>query len=57
MEQDTEREALIGKITELLREQPFTFEFKVKEKPEGTKIIYELTLEELNAIIGDVQIH
>ena len=44
-------EQVIQQIAELLRNNPFTFEFKVKKKPQGIKVIYEMTQEEMDAIV------
>lgn len=48
------RETVIGKITQMLHEVPFTFEFKVKKKPTGIKVIYECTQEALDAAMKEV---
>ena len=48
---DDKREAVIQNITEMLRRNPFTFEFKVKKRPQGIKVIYEVTQEELNKMM------
>ena len=45
------REQVIQNITEMLRRNPFTFEFKVKKRPQGIKVIYEVTQEELNKMM------
>jgi hypothetical protein len=45
------REQMIQNITEMLRRNAFTFEFKVKKKPQGIKVIYEVTQEELNTMM------
>jgi len=45
------REQMIQNITEMLRRNTFTFEFKVKKKPQGIKVIYEVTQEELNTMM------
>ena len=45
------REAVIQNITEMLRRNGFTFEFKVKKRPQGIKVIYEVTQEELNKMM------
>ena len=45
------REQVIQNITEMLRRKAFTFEFKVKKKPQGIKVIYEVTQEELNTMM------
>ena len=43
---------MIQNITEMLRRNPFTFEFKVKKRPHGINVIYEVTQEELNAMMA-----
>ena len=48
---DEKREEVIKNITEMLRRNPFTFEFKVKKRPQGIKVIYEVTQEELNKMM------
>ena len=35
----------------MLRRNPVTFEYVVKKKPKGIKVIYEITQEDLNAIM------
>ena len=37
-------------IAEMLRNNPFTFEFKVVKKPKGIKVIHEVTQEEMDAL-------
>ena len=49
---DEKREEVIQNITEMLRRNPVTFEFKVKKRPQGIKVIYEVTQEELNAMMA-----
>lgn len=39
-------------IMELLHHTPFTFEFKVKKRPSGIKVIYELTQDEMEIILS-----
>jgi hypothetical protein len=51
-EQKQQRELMIQKLTEMLRHNPFTFEFKVKKNPQGIKVIYEVTQEELSALMA-----
>lgn len=51
MNTDEKREQVILSIADELRRNPFTFEFKVKKKPQGIKIIYELTQEEMDDFI------
>ena len=50
MNNEENRELFIQKVAELLRENSFTFTFKVKKKPEGIKIIWEVTQEQMEAI-------
>lgn len=54
MTQNEHRELAIKKITSMLRRNPFTFEFKVKKKPNGIRIIYEVTQEEMDAITKEI---
>ena len=52
MEQNEEqREQVVQNIADMLRRNPFTFEFKVKKKPQGIKVIYEVTQEEMDSMI------
>lgn len=43
---------MIEGIADLLRCSSFTFEYRVKKKPEGIKVISEVTQEQLNAIMA-----
>lgn len=45
------REQAIQNVANSLRNQPFSVEFKVKKKPKGIKIIYEVTKEELDILM------
>ena len=51
MAQDEKREQVIQNIADMLRTNPFTFEFKVKKNPKGIKVIYEVTQDEMDAIM------
>lgn len=51
MANEEKREQVIQDITEMLRHNPFTFEFKVKKKPQGIKVIYEVTQEDMNRMM------
>lgn len=51
MTPEEQREKMIQNLVGLLRERPFTFEFKVKKKPTGIKVIYEVTQEQMKAIM------
>jgi hypothetical protein len=48
------REQMIERITGLLKTNPFSFEFQVKEKPEGIKIICEITQEEMDVLSSHI---
>ena len=48
MTTEEKREQVIQNITEMLQHNPFTFEFKVKKKPVGIKVIYEVTQEQMD---------
>lgn len=51
MDQEEKREQVVQNITDMLRHNPFTFEFKVKKKPQGVKVIYEVTKEEMDLMM------
>ena len=51
MDQEEKREQVVRNITDMLRHNPFTFEFKVKKKPQGIKVIYEVTKEEMDLMM------
>lgn len=53
MTQEQQREKAIENIAGLLRRNPFSIEFKVKKKPQGIKIIYEVTQEEMEVIVKE----
>ena len=53
MTQEEQREQVVQNITDMLRHNPFTFEFKVKKKPQGIKVIYEVTQEEMDRMMND----
>lgn len=46
-------EQLIQNIANMLRHNHFTFEFEVKEKPSGIRVIYEVTQEQMDSILND----
>ena len=52
MTKEEQREKVIEGIADLLRCSSFTFEYRVKQKPEGIKVISEVTQEQLNAILA-----
>ena len=51
-EQLEQRNKLIDGIANSLRKSPFTFEFEIKEKPAGIKIVWEVSQEEMDAIVA-----
>ena len=55
LEEEQQRERVIQGITEMLKINPFTFEFKVKKKPTGIKVIYEVTQEQLNEAMNQAK--
>lgn len=46
-----QRLLLVNRITEMLMSHGFTFEYVVRKKPKGIRIIYEVTQEEMNAMV------
>ena len=46
------RNRVIADIVEQLLITPFTFEFKVVKKPQGIKIIHEVTQEQMDAMMA-----
>lgn len=51
MAQDEKREQVIRNIADMLRTNPFTFEFKVRKNPKGIKVICEVTQDWMDAMI------
>ena len=49
--EEEKREQVIQDLAEELRRTPFSLEFKVKKKPAGIKIIFEVTQEEMDAML------
>jgi len=48
---EEQRERVVQSIADLLRNNQFTYEYKVKAKPKGIKIIFEVTQEQLTEIM------
>ena len=46
-----QRKLLVNRITEMLMSHGFTFEYAVRKHPKGIRIIYEVTQEELDAMV------
>lgn len=55
MTPEEQREKIIQNIAGMLRHTPFTFEFKVMKKPKGIKIVYEVTQEEMDAMMAKAE--
>lgn len=55
LEEEQQRERVIQGITEMLKINPFRFEFRVKKKPTGIKVIYEVTQEQLNEMMNQMK--
>lgn len=55
LEKEQQRERVIQGITEMLKINPFTFEYRVKKKPAGMKVIYEVTQEQLNEMMNEAK--
>lgn len=51
MTPEQQREQAIQQLADLLRVHPFTVEYKVKKKPQGIKVIFEVTQEHMDAMI------
>ena len=51
MTEEEKRDEAIRMLIELMKENPFTMEFKVVKKPKGIKIIYEVTQEEMDVLL------
>jgi len=48
---EEQRKQVIRDVIRLLKHNPFTFEFEVKEKPKGIRIICEVTKEYLDEVM------
>ena len=53
MEFEDPREGAIQKVADMLRHNPFSVEFKVKKNPKGIKVIYEVTEEQMKAMVDE----
>lgn len=54
MTTEEKREQTIQSIADMLRTSPFQVEFKVKKKPAGIKVIFEVTQEQMDKITKQV---
>jgi hypothetical protein len=55
MTKEEQREKVVEGIADLLRHSSFSFEYRVKKKPKGIKVISEVTKEQLDAIMAKVK--
>lgn len=55
LEEEQQRERVIQGITEMLKINPFTFEYRVKKKPAGMKVICEVTQEQLDEMMNQAK--
>ena len=53
MANEDPREEVIQKIADMLRHNSFSFEFKAKKNPKGIKVIYEVTEEQMKAMVDE----
>lgn len=49
------REQAIHGIADMLRTTPFQVEFKVKKRPQGIKVIIEVTQEQMDATVESMK--
>ena len=52
MTQEEQREQTVQHIAQLLRNNPFSMELKVRKKPKGIRVIYEVTQEEMDYLVN-----
>jgi len=50
-ETEEQRKKIIKQISNLLMRNGFTFEYVIRKKPKGIKVIFEVTQEQLSKII------
>jgi len=52
---DEKREQAIQAIADMMRDYGFNLEFKVKKKPQGVKVIIEVTQEQMDAMMDNMK--
>ena len=52
-----EKFLIVNRIMELLMSHGFTREYVVRKKPKGIRIVYEITQEEMNALMSKENNH
>lgn len=50
-EEQKQREQAINGLAEIMRYTPVTIEYAVKKKPEGIKVIIEVTQEQMDSML------
>lgn len=53
-EAEVKRQQVIQGLTSLLQSTPFTVEYKVKKKPQGIKVVIEVTQEQMESLAKQV---
>lgn len=49
------REQIVNSIKDMLMTHRFTFEYQVKEKPQGMKVICEVTQEQMDKMLENAK--
>lgn len=52
---EEKREQAIQVIADMMRNYGFNLEFKVKKKPQGVKVIIEVTQEQMDAMVDNMK--
>ena len=52
---EEKREQAIQAIADMMRDSGFNLEFKVKKKPQGVKVIIEVTQEQMDAMMDNMK--
>ena len=55
MTQEEAREQTIQGLVDMMRTTSFQVEFKVKKKPQGIKVIIEMTQERMNELMEEMK--
>ncbi len=50
-EKNKKIDALVAQLGKMMHYTPFSIEYKVKKKPQGIKIIFEITQEEMDVLM------
>lgn len=53
-EQNEKREMVINMIANMMRTNDFSFEYKVVKKPQGIKVTFEVTKEQMDEIVKEM---